>query len=154
MLFDSFAATKRYPNLILSGHVHNYQRFTKVTQGPNGSLQIPCIVAGAGGYINLGNLHTVNGAPPKAPLLLTNGLTLAGYDQTNFGFLRLEVTKRQIAGTYFSAPFVSGGTPAAKVGDNFVIDLVKNTVTTGGAGGKPGPTKPGKKPKSPKKKGR
>ena len=154
VLFDSFAATKRYPNLILSGHVHNYQRFTKVTQGPKGALQIPCIVAGAGGYINLGTLHTVNGAPPKAPLSLTNGLTLAQYDQTNFGFLRFEVTKGQIAGTYFSAPYVSGGTPAAKVADSFVIDLVKNTVTTDGAGSGAKATKPGKKPTPPKKKAR
>src|SRR5262249_37267820 len=28
VLFDSFNSAKRYPDLILSGHVHNYQRFT------------------------------------------------------------------------------------------------------------------------------
>src|SRR5208283_4504891 len=135
VLSESFKAAKRYPNLILSGHVHNYQRFTNVVQGPQGSLQIPCIVAGAGGYTKLSPLQQINGANPKAPLALPNGLTLDQYDQKNFGFLRLEVRQNQIAGTYFSAPYVAGGTPTAKVVDSFVIDLVKHTVKTVPAGG-------------------
>ena len=134
VLSESFQAVKRYPNLILSGHVHNYQRFTQVVTAPKGQLQLPYIVAGAGGYTNLGTLHTVNGAPPPSPLPLENGLTLEHYDQTNFGFLRLEVSKSQIVATYLSAPYVAGGTPAARVVDTFRIDLVKNTVTTGVTG--------------------
>jgi acid phosphatase type 7 len=130
VLFNSFKATKRYPNLILSGHVHNYQRFTTVVQGPKGSLQIPCVVAGAGGYTNLGKLHQVNGAAPKAPLTLGGGLSLEQYDQDNFGFLRLEVSKTLIEGTYFSAPYSSGATPAAKVVDTFEINVAKGTVRT------------------------
>jgi hypothetical protein len=160
VLVNSFKAVKRYPNLILSGHVHNYQRFTNVVQGPLGSLQIPCVVAGAGGYTNLGTLHRVNGSNPPAPLPLPNGLTLEQYDQENFGFLRLEVSKTQIVGTYLSDHYVSGDTPAPHVADGFVVDLVKNTVTTvdpGGGGGKPAPKppvppKPGPRPKPPKPK--
>jgi acid phosphatase type 7 len=72
VLFESFAETGKYPHLILSGHVHNYQRFT-VEQNFNGkTLEIPCVVAGAGGYSKLGTLHKVNGRPPMAPLRLTN----------------------------------------------------------------------------------
>jgi acid phosphatase type 7 len=134
VLSESFQAVKRYPNLILSGHVHNYQRFTEVVQGPKGKLQLPYVVAGAGGYTNLGTLHTVNGAPPPSPLPLANNLTLEQYDQTNFGFLRLEVSKNEIVGTYLSAPYVAGGTPAAKVVDTFTINLANNTVATGTAG--------------------
>ena len=130
VLFDSFKATKRYPNLILSGHVHNYQRFTNVVQGPHGSLQIPCVVAGAGGYTNLGKLTKINGAYPTAPLQLPKGLRLEQYDQDNFGFLRLEVSKTQITGTYLSAPYVSSGTPATKIVETFEVDLTKHTVTT------------------------
>lgn len=134
VLFESFQATKRYPHLILSGHVHNYQRFTNVVQGPKGSLQIPCVVAGAGGYTKLGKIHQVNNAYPTAPLQLGNGLTLEQYDQVNFGFLRLEVSKTQIIGTYFSAPYsapFSGSitTPAKKV-ESFAIDIAKSTVRT------------------------
>jgi hypothetical protein len=152
VLANGFKAAKRYPDLVLSGHVHNYQRFTNVMKGPKGSLQIPYIVAGAGGYTNLGTLHTVNGAPPVVPLSLGNGLTLAQYDQDNFGFLRLEVSQSQIVGTYLSAPYISGGTPAAKVVDGFVIDRATHTVTTiVPGGGQPGPSakprKPGPVPK-------
>jgi calcineurin-like phosphoesterase family protein len=148
VLMKAFQAVKRYPDLILSGHVHSYQRFTNVVQGPKGPLQIPYIVAGAGGYTKLGKLQLVNGAYPKAPLVVTGGLTLEQYDQDNFGFLRLEVSKTQIVGTYLSAPYSVGGTPAAKVADSFTVDLTKKTVVTGsgdsGGGGRPKP-KPHKK---------
>jgi len=149
VLSAAFQATKRYPNLVLSGHVHNYQRFTSVVQGPKGQWQIPYVVAGAGGYTNLGKLQKINGAypDPTRPLAVGNGLTLERYDQNNFGFLRLEVSKTQIVGTYISAPYAVGAIPAASVVDSFTVDLAKHTVVTG-SGGK----KPGKKKSSGKKK--
>ncbi len=148
-LSNAFKATGRYPNLVLSGHVHNYQRFTSVVEAPKGQWQIPYIVAGAGGYTNLGKLQKVNGAypDPTKPLQVGNGLTLQRYDQNNFGFLRLEVSKTQILGTYMSAPYSAGATPAAGVVDAFTIDLVKHTVVNGiGAGGGATGPKPRKKP--------
>jgi hypothetical protein len=137
VLFDSFKAAKRYPNLILSGHVHNYQRFTNVVQGPKGPLQIPCVVAGAGGYTRLGKLQKVGGVFPKAPLDLGSGLRLEQYDQDNFGFLRLEISKTQIIGTYASATYTVGPTPPAKVVESFSINLQKQVVQTlSGSGAK------------------
>jgi acid phosphatase type 7 len=130
VLFDSFHSTGRYPNLILSGHVHNYQRFTQTVSAAHGTIQIPLVVAGAGGYTNLGKLHTIGGAVPQAPLHLVNNLTLEQYDQDNFGFLRLELSKLKIQGTYFSAPYVSGGTPNAKQVESFEIDIAGHTVQT------------------------
>src|SRR5580692_6986332 len=100
VISSSFQAVKRFPNLILSGHVHNYQRFTNVVMGPKGQLELPYIVAGAGGYTKLGTLHKVNGEDPAVPLSVGGGLTLEQYDQKNFGFLRLEVSKTRIVGTY------------------------------------------------------
>ena len=136
VLSKSFQATKRYPNMILAGHVHNYQRFTNVVAGPKGQLQIPCIVAGAGGYKTLKPLQHINGKPPVTPLNVSNSLRLECYDTKNFGFLRFEVSKTQILGTYISAPFESGATPSPSVVDTFTVDLVRNTVTTtGGTGG-------------------
>ncbi len=131
VLSQAFQATGRYPSMILSGHVHNYQRFTNILKGPKGQLQIPCIVAGAGGYTNLAELQKVNGSYPKAPLSVQSGLTLDSYDQNNFGFLRLEVSKTQILGTYSSAPYTVGASPNATVVDTFTVDLVRNTVQTG-----------------------
>ncbi|HEY2169346.1 MAG TPA: metallophosphoesterase family protein, partial [Candidatus Angelobacter sp.] len=159
-LFDSFSATGRYPHLILSGHVHNYQRFTNVV----GGKQIPCVVAGAGGYTKLGTLHQINGQNPTVPLPLGGGLTLEQYDTTEFGFLRLEVSKTQIVGNYFAAAYDPSNVPPPNLRDSFTIDLASHTVSTGtsGVGGNkppkppkpPKPSKPPKPPKPPKKKRR
>jgi acid phosphatase type 7 len=130
VLFDSFAATDRYPHLVLSGHVHNYQRFTKGVQRPGGRVQVPCVVAGAGGYTRLSRLRKIKGAYPVAPLSLPDDLTLEQYDHLNFGFLRLEVGKSEILGTYFSAPYSPGGIPDRKKADGFVIDLAHHKVKT------------------------
>jgi hypothetical protein len=163
-LTAAFQATGRYPDMVLSGHVHNYQRFTYDVQGPKGTLQIPYIVAGAGGYTKLGHLQLINGQPPSQPLPIGNGLTLECYDDTNYGFLRIAVSKTQIVGTYFSAPFSNATSPVGSQVETFTVDLANHTVTTGAGGsnppvnpgkpGKPGkppkPGKPGKPPKPPK----
>lgn len=132
VLFDSFAATGRYPHLVLSGHVHNYQRFTKAVHGPHGKrLQLACVVAGAGGYTRLGKLHKINGAFPTTPLRIAGqDQTLEHYDQTDFGFLRLEVTRTKIEGTYFSAPYAPSGAPATRKAEGFEVDLARHTVKT------------------------
>jgi acid phosphatase type 7 len=54
VLFESFSQTGRYPHLILSGHVHNYQRFTVKESVKSKTVEVPCVVAGAGGYSKLG----------------------------------------------------------------------------------------------------
>jgi acid phosphatase type 7 len=128
VLFKSFAETNRYPHLILSGHVHNYQRFTVKQSVKNGTFEIPCVVAGAGGYSKLGKLHNINGRPPFAPLQLSDTLRLEAYDQDFFGFLRLEVSKDHIVGTYFLAPYEPNETPRARVTDGFTVNLAARTV--------------------------
>jgi len=129
-LFDSFAATNVYPHLILSGHVHNYQRFTVRQPLQNGSAAIACVVAGNGGYSKLSTLEKLHGEAPTAPMTLTDTLTLNQYDQTNYGFLRFEVTKQAILGIYSSAPYAETEVPQTSVVDRFTIDLVSRTVTT------------------------
>jgi hypothetical protein len=130
VLFDSFSTTGRYPNLILSGHVHNYQRFTHTIPAAPGNHQIPLVVAGAGGYTRLGKLKKIGGSYPQAPLQLGNDLRLEQYDQDNFGFLRLEVTKTQITGTYYSAPYEVSGAPNTQAVESFVIDVAGFSVQT------------------------
>jgi hypothetical protein len=130
VLFDSFEATGRYPHLILSGHVHNYQRFTNEVATKAGTVQIPCIVAGAGGYTNLTSLQKLDGQYPQVPLPIGNGLSLEQYDQHNFGFVRLELSKSQILGTYISAPYSANTNPVGKVIERFSVNLAKHTVRT------------------------
>jgi acid phosphatase type 7 len=119
ILFESFAATGAYPHLVLSGHVHNYQRFT--VEDAKG--EIACVVVGNGGYSKLGKLHKIDGAYPKAPLQLSETLELASYDQDNFGFVRIEVTREQIIGTYLSAPYEETKIVTPSAEDTFTIDL-------------------------------
>jgi hypothetical protein len=126
VLFESFAATKRYPHLVLSGHVHNYQRFTVHQDG----MDIPFVVSGNGGYSKLGKLHKLDGQWPEAPMALTDTLTLEQYDQDRFGFMRFEVSKDQIVGIYTSAFFEQNETPATQVMDRFTIDLKARAVST------------------------
>jgi hypothetical protein len=57
-------------------------------------------------------------------------LRLEQYDQTNFGFLRLEFSKTQILGTYISAPYSSPGEPQGTVVETFSVDLATHSVTT------------------------
>jgi hypothetical protein len=61
-------------------------------------------------------------------LKLGNGLTLESYDDNNFGFLRLEVGKNQIVGTYFSDKYSAGNRPSAKAVDSWTFDLAKKKV--------------------------
>jgi hypothetical protein len=125
VLVDGFQKSGRYANLVLSGHVHNYQRFTHTLNGK----EIPCVVAGAGGYTNLGKIQKVHGSYPTAPFVVSGDLTLEQYDHDNFGFMRLEITKSQIVGTYLSGPYPSSQTVGTVV-DSFVIDVNNYTVRT------------------------
>jgi hypothetical protein len=130
VLFESFAATGKYPHMILSGHVHNYQRFTVKQTAKSAALQIACIVAGNGGYSKLGTLHKVGNNYPPQPDQLTSTLTLEKYDQSNFGFLRFEVSAGQIVGIYSSAQYQEATPPHAAVYDKFSIDLKTRVVQT------------------------
>jgi acid phosphatase type 7 len=123
VLYDSFQATGVWPHLVLSGHVHNYQRFTTVDQVGGAPVQLTCVVAGNGGYSKLGKLQKLKGQYPQAPLPLTDALTLESYDQDNFGFVRLEITAGNITGIYTSAPYAEERTPAAQVMDRWTIPL-------------------------------
>ena len=87
---------------MLTGHVHNYQRFSV----PQNGKALTYIVAGAGGYPNLHTMAHVNGAPPPIPWTDPGtGATLDSYNQEHrHGFLRLSVTKSEIAGIYTTVP--------------------------------------------------
>ena len=92
MLDESFAAAGRCPDMVLSGHVHSYQRFSRTLD----SWQIPYIVCGAGGYHNLHAMAT--DATPG--MQVAPDLVLEQFDATQYGFLRLAVSSSSIIGEY------------------------------------------------------
>jgi acid phosphatase type 7 len=131
LLTDPFAKAGRIADLVLTGHVHNYQRFS-VPQ-PDGSA-LAFIVAGAGGYPNLHYMAHVDGAPPPIPWTDPGtGVTLENYNQEHrHGYLRLTVTPEQIEGVYTTVPrpqesWTNG--PVAQI-DTFTVP--RRTAGTGG----------------------
>ena len=97
-------AAGRHPDLVIAGHVHNYQRLTKTMADES---QIPYLVTGAGGYHNLHSMIKVNVQRLVAPVQFTDQsgdvVTLDSYVDDRFGFLRLEVDESSFSGKYFPA---------------------------------------------------
>jgi hypothetical protein len=113
----------RTPDLILSGHVHNYQRFSRKIS----NKAVPYVVAGAGGYANeLRALHEVGqdldtGKKPQAPFQTTlSDVTLEAYNDTQPGFLRIKITETGIDGDYYTMSFDD---VAQGVSDRFSVAL-------------------------------
>jgi len=88
-LENAIRDTGRVPNMVLSGHVHDYQRIEQAiaSDGPT-----PFIVAGNGGYHNLHAVHSQAG--DKAA---DTGAVLK-YAAEKWGFLTLTVDKKTISG--------------------------------------------------------
>jgi len=116
------------PDLVLSGHAHLYERYTRYV----GANQIPFVVAGMGGYFNLSGFKlSKNGRPPQTPAqgsdLKGNKLILETYDDKNFGFLRLKVSTAALKCTFVTVDPVA---KATRESDSFTLDLNRHTVST------------------------
>ena len=115
-----------WPHAILSGHAHNYQRFTRIKDG----RQTPFIVAGNGGH-GMSRL-TKKGTPtlrtPQAQAALSDGtdqVVFENYDDQDFGYLRIIADPRQLRIEYHPA---SDGEDAKTPDDNVTIDLKTRTL--------------------------
>lgn len=89
-LENAIRDTGRVPNLVLSGHVHDYQRIEQKI-APGGPT--PFIVCGNGGYHNLHQVHSNPGdkAQDTGAMLKHAAVT--------WGFMTLTVDKDEISGT-------------------------------------------------------
>ncbi|HZQ15089.1 MAG TPA: metallophosphoesterase [Pseudolabrys sp.] len=111
-LDQAMANKKVYPHAVLSGHVHNMQRFTRRLD--NGR-SIPYVIDGRGGYANTPRLaHKLQkdgGKYPSYPVKAKSqidgalDLELRYYDQDSAGFLRLTVTPDELTIDSFRVPF-------------------------------------------------
>jgi Calcineurin-like phosphoesterase len=126
------SATGIWPDLVLSGHAHLYERYTRVMSADG--RQIPYIVAGNGGYFDLSAVRTgKNGLNPQPGIPGNDGkgnqLTLNAYNNTMYGFLRLTVDSRSILCESLG---VNETTHATTLLDSFTIDTAKHVVSTVG----------------------
>jgi acid phosphatase type 7 len=133
ILDNAFDQTAIRPDLVLSGHVHNYQRFTR--RFDDGE-QIPYIVAGAGGY-PAAHYMLEPDAKPNVPLTITKGgvnVTLENYSDNRFGYLLLKVTENTIEGRYIATAYHNEAFHSeAEQVDNFQFEWHKNKLIRGGA---------------------
>src|SRR6266581_1841607 len=95
-----------YPHAFLSGHAHNYQRFTRVVRFGGGNLEVPFVVCGD----NVNRLvKGKRGQPPQEPhygadvscldqkpAVQSGGLHLKHYDDINYGYLRITMDKERL----------------------------------------------------------
>ena len=102
MLADLDGCCKKagfWPHAFLSGHAHNYQRFTR-TAGSN--YDIPYIVAGNSGH-GLSSIKGDKNGPLRTPVLIQNGLWFENYDDKNYGYLRITADAKQLNIEYHDA---------------------------------------------------
>ena len=131
-----------WPHAVLSGHAHNYQRFTR----GHGGMEIPYIIAGNGGHAiaRLKRSPNAGGAPDasapadkgyggsiyvtpyRAPTVVQAAgpgkdlVRLENYDDQDYGYLRVVATRTQLRIEYH--PAADGD--AAKTPDDIVaVDL-------------------------------
>lgn len=137
-----------WPDVVLSGHAHLYQRFTRVV----GGKQIPYVVSGSGGYA----ATKPQGSVPKAPYTIGD-TTLEVDPIVEFGYLTITTDAKTLSITFKTA--VHG---SVTIRDSVTVDLTQGKVVSGthvvGGGGskpkpaaggsrrpKPGPARKGKK---------
>ncbi|MGZ3755432.1 MAG: metallophosphoesterase family protein [Mucilaginibacter sp.] len=125
LLESAFNESGVRPDIVFSGHVHNYQRFIK--RYNDGGL-VPFIVAGAGGYDELHPIATVEDDrfDNKSPLL--HDILLEKYCDNHHGFLKIILTKTlggvNLTGEYYQVSNQQEDTrPAIVLTDSFTLQL-------------------------------
>lgn len=95
----------RHPDMVIAGHVHNYQRLTKYRSD---GTHVPYLITGAGGYHNLHSIQKVNGETMIAPVIFRDKdddpVHLEAYTDDHHGFLRVDITPQSFTGRYYQVP--------------------------------------------------
>jgi Calcineurin-like phosphoesterase len=136
-LQDAAKASGRWPDIVIGGHVHNYQRFTQTLD--DGS-QIPHLVMGNGGYAHsVRAMHKLQRDPASANAPITaafdtdmKGVRLEAYNEIDGGFGRITVDAKSLKFEYFACP-LAGATPT-KPFDTFTLDWKKKQITASSPG--------------------
>jgi hypothetical protein len=123
-----------YPHAFISGHAHNYQRFTRKLNFGGSNYSVPFIVAGNGGHnvTSLVKSKATQDPTPGAqvgyldpnPAVKTSGLTMDNFDHSHFGYLRITVDNKLLQIEFHP---VGKSLPQLNV-DKVVVDLASHSV--------------------------
>jgi Calcineurin-like phosphoesterase len=98
-----------YPHAFISGHAHNYQRYTRELTFLGQEIDVPFVVCGNGGHAANPLVRSRRGQPSLEPVngsrvdylevnpaVQVTGLILEKYDDRNYGYLRISANKEQL----------------------------------------------------------
>lgn len=127
-----------YPHAVISGHAHNYQRFTRGLKFDGKNYSAPFIICGDSGHnvnpLVKSNFGTKLPEPAdnvdvsyldQSSVFPGTTLTLNKHDQQNSGYLRVSVTSKQLTITF--NPVSKTGAPVKP--DTVKVDLTNHTST-------------------------
>ena len=124
LLQGVFEETGIRPDIVFSGHVHNYQRFTKTYSEGH---QVPFIVAGAGGYDGLHSIAQTNDRNFHSKSHLFEGVQLEKYCDNQHGFLKIAVEKKDkgltLTGEYYTISNSKELGTGSALWDRFVVEI-------------------------------
>jgi hypothetical protein len=100
-----------YPHAFLSGHAHNYQRYTRTVELGGNSFDVPFIVCGDGGHHVNRIVRARRGSSTEEPhfgvdvsyldvnaaAVGAKGVILEKYNDQGYGYLRISADKDQVA---------------------------------------------------------
>lgn len=126
-----------YPHAFISGHAHNYQRFTRKLSFNGKNYSVPFVVSGNGGHNHLPLVNSRGGVTPPDPacgaqvsyldhnpIVKATTLTIENYDYKNYGYLRITVDSKRLQIDYHPVSKVS---PPPKV-DSVIVDIVSHNI--------------------------
>jgi calcineurin-like phosphoesterase family protein len=127
-----------YPHAFLSGHAHNYQRYTRTLNFGGKNYSVPFIVCGDSGHnvttlvqAKLGKTAPEPGNNVNVkyldvnPVVQSTGLTLNRHDDQDSGYLRVSVNAQQLTITFNPV----SKTGAATTPDTVTVNLATHTAT-------------------------
>jgi hypothetical protein len=137
------AAEGVYPHVHLSGHAHNYQRYTRSIKFANSTYQVPFIICGSGGHAINPLVQASKGTPAQEPAngtdvtylesnpaVTVEKLVLENHNDQNYGYLRILVNQQQLQIVFHP---IRSGSGAAPTKDTVTVNLKTHSLATNSA---------------------
>lgn len=129
-----------YPHAVISGHAHNYQRYTRTVHFGSKDFDVPFIVSGNGGHHVNRLVQGRKGVPPQEPhmgidvsyldhnpAVDSRGVQMEKYDDSNYGYLRVTVDKELLRIGFYQVGVAS---LAQSRFDMVTVDLASHTMVS------------------------